>query len=55
MSGVAYIASGISTIKKPNNVTIPELPTGTRLIFKLISSWGDKKYIGLTALEVFNK
>ena len=31
----------------------PEHPTGTELVVNLLSTWGDKFYIGLTGIEVY--
>ena len=31
----------------------PEHPTGTELVLNLLSTWGDKFYIGLTGIEVY--
>lgn len=31
----------------------PEHPTGVELVLNLLSTWGDKFYIGLTGIEVY--
>ncbi|KJH44952.1 hypothetical protein DICVIV_09028 [Dictyocaulus viviparus] len=33
---------------------IPELPCGRTLCLELLSNWGDSKYIGLNAVEIFS-
>jgi hypothetical protein len=33
---------------------IPNLPTGTKIEFNILSTWGDMNYVGLTGIEVFN-
>ena len=33
--------------------TTPEHPTGVELVLNLLSTWGDKFYIGLTGIEVY--
>jgi hypothetical protein len=38
----------------PKRITIPELPIGRFMKIKLIRSWGDKNYVGISAVEVFN-
>ncbi|XP_025076001.1 protein KIAA0556 homolog isoform X2 [Pomacea canaliculata] len=32
---------------------IPELPTGQELVINILSTWGDKHYVGLTTIQVF--
>lgn len=32
---------------------LPELPKGVELIINILSTWGDKHYLGLTGIEVF--
>ena len=36
------------------NFAIPELPEGSLLTFNILSSWGDKHYIGLNGIEVYS-
>ena len=32
---------------------IPELPTGCELVINILTTWGDRYYVGLTGIEVF--
>ena len=34
-------------------VMIPELPSGQELTIVILSTWGDKYYVGLSSIEVF--
>ncbi|XP_074648255.1 katanin-interacting protein-like isoform X2 [Tubulanus polymorphus] len=37
-----------------DDFVIPELPTGSELLINIRSTWGDKHYVGLTGIELFN-
>lgn len=40
--------------KLESHFTIPELPKGRLLEIKIYSNWGDKYFIGMNGVEMFN-
>ncbi|KAK7112200.1 hypothetical protein V1264_011687 [Littorina saxatilis] len=36
-----------------DSFVIPELPTGQELVINILSTWGDKHYVGMTSVQVF--
>lgn len=37
-----------------NEFVIPELPIGRLLEIKIYSNWGDKQFVGLNGIELFD-
>ena len=52
--GVSDTVGGIPEyFSVPEYFSIPELPIGKELVFNILTTWGDKYYVGLTGIEVF--
>lgn len=41
------------SVESDANFIIPELPTGKILVFDILTTWGDRHYVGLNGIELF--
>ncbi|CAH1795086.1 unnamed protein product [Owenia fusiformis] len=46
-----------ATINEPEaeECVIPELPTGRELVINILTTWGDRHYVGLNGIDIFSK
>eukprot|EP00931_Biecheleriopsis_adriatica_P060466 TRINITY_DN36321_c0_g1_i1.p1 TRINITY_DN36321_c0_g1~~TRINITY_DN36321_c0_g1_i1.p1 ORF type:complete len:1561 (+),score=282.18 TRINITY_DN36321_c0_g1_i1:78-4685(+) len=49
--GTSLVASQFNPME---SVVIPTLPSGRSLVFNCVSTWGDKDFVGLAGIEIFD-
>ncbi|CAJ1343837.1 unnamed protein product [Effrenium voratum] len=48
------LGSSLMAGQLEQNVVIPTLPRGRQLVFNCVSTWGDKDFVGLAGIEIFD-